>query len=399
MSEHPLALDKRSTFGRRRVAPQVCIVDRKRHIRRFLSEALEELGFITHECADADGLYQAYCAVPPDIVVLGLGPDVVEALQGLAEEGFGGKVLVVGGRGSPMLTAIQDLGENLGLAMLPALGTPYRSDELNSRVAALMPGDEPPSPPVDVAEAVDAGWLDLWYQAKVDAHTLLLSGAEALIRLRHPNWGVVPPAYFIPGAGDPHFHALSDFVVTRAMADWMYFATEYRPIRLAINLPVAVLEDPESVDRLRRQLPDHPAFDGLIIEINGAEVSRNLGLAKKIARQLRFYNIGISIDDLGAEWPLLSELDDVPFIELKVDRAFVNGCANDRLKRAACRTVLDLAKRLGASTVAEGVETREDFEAVQEMGFSLVQGFLFHKPMAARKFGRTMLGARGPVLT
>src|SRR5262245_65632169 len=110
MSEHPLALDKRSTFGRRRVAPQVCIVDRKRHIRRFLSEALEELGFITHECADADGLYQAYCAVPPDIVVVGLGPDVVEELPGLADEGFGGVVRVGGGGGWAMLTSIQELG-------------------------------------------------------------------------------------------------------------------------------------------------------------------------------------------------------------------------------------------------------------------------------------------------
>src|SRR5262249_6669416 len=203
----------------------------------------------------------------------------------------------------------------------------------------------------------------------------------------------------IPGEGDPHFHALSDFVVARAMADWMYFATEYKPIRLAINLPVAVLEDPESVDRLRLQLPDHPAFNGLIVEINGHDMNRRLGPASDIARRLRFHNIGISIDDLGAEWPLLGQLDDVPFIELKVDRAFIKGCANDRLKRAACRTILDLAKRLGATTVAEGVETRDDFRAVQEMGFHQVQGFLFHKPMAARKFARTMLAAGGGALT
>src|SRR5262245_5918970 len=126
MNEHPLAIDRRSTFGRRRVAPQVCIVDRKRHIRRFLGEALEEMGFITRECADVEGLYQAFCAVPPDLVVIGVGAEAVDALQGLAAENFIDKVLVVGGRGSPMLTAIQELGETLGLAMLPALGTPYR---------------------------------------------------------------------------------------------------------------------------------------------------------------------------------------------------------------------------------------------------------------------------------
>ena len=227
----------------------------------------------------------------------------------------------------------------------------------------------------------------------------MLSGAEALIRMRHPSWGIVPPAYLIPGEGDPHFHALSEFVIARAMADWMYFATEYKPIRLAINLPVAVLEDPVAVDRLREQLPDHPAFDGLVVEIKGADLVRKLERARDIARQLRFYNIGISIDDLGGDWSLLSRLDDFPFIELKVDRIFVNGCANDRLKRVACRTILDFANRLGASTVAEGVETRDDFRAVQEMGFDLVQGFLFHKPMPSRKFGRTMLATRGPALT
>src|SRR5262245_55332441 len=109
MNGHQLALDRRSTFGRRRVAPQVCIVDRKRHIRKFLGQALEELGFIVRECADAENLYEAYCAVPPDLIVLGLGPDAVEALEGLAAEHFAGKVLAVGGRGSPMLIAIQEM--------------------------------------------------------------------------------------------------------------------------------------------------------------------------------------------------------------------------------------------------------------------------------------------------
>src|SRR5262249_11394035 len=141
MDGHPLAVDRRSTFGRRRMAPQVCIVDRKRHIRKFLAEALEELGFITHACADTESLYQGCRAVPPDLIVLALSADAVEVLEGLAAERFAGNVLLVGGRGSPMLIAIQEMGELLGLRMLPALGTPYRSQELNSRVAALVPSD------------------------------------------------------------------------------------------------------------------------------------------------------------------------------------------------------------------------------------------------------------------
>jgi EAL domain-containing protein (putative c-di-GMP-specific phosphodiesterase class I) len=138
-------------------------------------------------------------------------------------------------------------------------------------------------------------------------------------------------------------------------------------------------------------MPDHSAFEGLIIEINSIDVVRNLERVTEIARELRFHNIAISIDDVGAEWPSLAGLSDFPFVELKVDRKFITGCADDRLKRAVCRQILDLADGYGVRTVAEGVETRADFLAVRELGFDLAQGFLFAKPMAAKKFARTML--------
>ena len=161
-------------------------------------------------------------------------------------------------------------------------------------------------------------------------------------------------------------------------------------MEIAINLPITFLQDPESMTRLCRQIPDHPAFEGLIIEVNGTDVIPNIELLKEVARELRFHNIAIAIDDLGAEWPALVGLRDFPFVELKVDRKFITGCADDRLKRAMCGRILDLADGYGARTVAEGVETRGDFLAVREMGFDLVQGFLFAKPIPAKKFARTI---------
>ena len=135
----------------------------------------------------------------------------------------------------------------------------------------------------------------------------------------------------------------------------------------------------------------------MIIEINGTEIIRNLELVKKAARQLRFHDISVSIDDLGAEWPSLLENADFPFVELKVDRKFVAGCADNRLKQVICHRIIELAGDRGARTVAEGVETKADFLAVREMGFDVLQGFMFAKPMSARKFARTML-ARKPTL-
>jgi EAL domain-containing protein (putative c-di-GMP-specific phosphodiesterase class I)/CheY-like chemotaxis protein len=386
---------KPAPFGRRKVAPRVCIAESKKHIRTFLSETLEELGFIACECSQASDMAAVIDANLPDLIVLGMSAGGVaagETLQAVAANGFGGKVLLLGPSESSVLQALLQLGEELGIAMLPPLGTPFGAERLLASVAEFLPAEVPPCPPVDAVEAMRAGWLELWYQPKIAARTLALREAEGLIRIRHPTWGVVPPAYFIPGDGDPHLRALSDFVIGRAIEDWRHFVERHGPVELAINLPIAFLEGSAAVDDLCRQMPEDSAFEGLIIEINGIEAVRNLPLVREIAGQVRPHHIAISIDDLGAEWPSLVGLDSFPFVELKVDRKFITGCADDRLKCAVCRQILDLADGYGARTVAEGVETRADFIAVREMGFDLVQGFLFAKPMAAKKFARTMLG-------
>jgi EAL domain-containing protein (putative c-di-GMP-specific phosphodiesterase class I) len=225
----------------------------------------------------------------------------------------------------------------------------------------------------------------------VDAKKLILRGAEALIRMRHPSCGVVEPAYFIPDSGDPHFQQLSEFVISRAIADWRYFLTEYGNIDISINLPVSFLQNPAALAYLYQHLPDHRAFGGLLIEINGTELIRNLPVALAVAREGRFRKVAISIDDLGAECCSLVGLQNFPFVEMKIDQQFVSGCADDRLKRAICRQIRELADSYGARTVAAGVETRGDYITVRELGFDLIQGFLFGKPMTARKFAKTKM--------
>jgi EAL domain-containing protein (putative c-di-GMP-specific phosphodiesterase class I)/CheY-like chemotaxis protein len=385
----------RTTFGQRKFRPRVCVIDTKPHIRTVLEDALENLGFVTCECARAGELALVFEVNHPNLVVIGLSIDDAEAeeiLRLLATRNFGGDLLLLGPMGSRLTANVRRLAEQLGLALLPTLHTPFSDAELTKSVASLLPAVEPPSPPVRVGEAVESGWLELWYQAQIDTRTLALHSAEALARIRHPAWGVVPPAYFIPDDGDPHFRALSEYVISTAITDWGGFAARQGPMRIAINLPVAYLAEPKSIVDLCERIPHDPAFEGLIVEINGTEVVRYLDTLNAIARRLRSYNIAISVDDVGAEWPQLVGLDDVPFVELKVDRKFVAGCANDVLKRSVCRQILDVAASYGARTVAEGVETRADFLTVREMGFDKVQGFLFARPSTAKKFARTMLG-------
>jgi EAL domain-containing protein (putative c-di-GMP-specific phosphodiesterase class I)/CheY-like chemotaxis protein len=383
-----------ATFGRRKVTPRACVADSKKHLRTFLTDVLEDLGFVTSECAKVDELGAILDTQFPDLIVLGVSVDGIEAgkiLELLARREFSGKVLVLGARESIIVKAVQQVGEESGIAMLPPLTTPFAAGTLRERVAMLLPGEPAPRPAVHVAEALHAGWLELWYQQKIDARTLVRRGAEALVRIRHPTWGVVSPAYFIPEDGDPHFQRLSEFVIDRAAEDWRYLLKQQSPTDISINLPVCFLRNRQAVRCLGERLPRHPAFGGLLIEINGADVIHNLDLLVDVTKEVRLHNIAVSIDDLGADWPALMGLDAFPFAELKVDRQFINGCANDRLKRTVCRRIIELARGYGARVVAEGVETRADFAAASEMGFDLVQGYLFGKPMGLKKFARSAL--------
>lgn len=102
--------------------------------------------------------------------------------------------------------------------------------------------------------------------------------------------------------------------------------------------------------------------------------------------------IAISVDRLGDEWAALLQLRDFPFVEIKVEPELVVGCAQDRSKRTLCRHIVRAANQLGARTVAVGVENYDDFLTARDLGFDLVQGFLFAKPMGVQNFVRSIGG-------
>jgi predicted signal transduction protein with EAL and GGDEF domain len=113
---------------------------------------------------------------------------------------------------------------------------------------------------VDLVEAERSGWLELWYQPKIDARAMVMLGAEGLLRVRHPSWGILPPAYFIGSDGDPRRQSVSEFVIRRAIDDWYRFSGERGPIEIAINLPMIFLQEATAVEYLCQSLPDHAAF-------------------------------------------------------------------------------------------------------------------------------------------
>jgi len=362
----------------------------------FLAEMLDELGFIAREAVALD-VRTTLREFRPDLIVvgpLGGGAEVRAVLQILLAHGYGGKVMLFGGRSSATLVRTHEFGESAGLAMLPPLGTPFHDRDLDMILAGFLPVRPAPPLPVDVDEALCNGWLELWYQSKINPHSLVPRGAEALVRVRHPTWGVVPPAYFIPGSSDPFLHGLSQFVIARVLADSMQFASANHHVQISIHLPLQALENIQFMDRMMEHLPEKIRENGFLITVDCVDLVNDLMLVRGIAGQLATRNIGIAISDVDARGASIAGRRDLPVAEMKVDRKFIRGCADDRIKQAHCAEIVAIARDTGARSVAEGVETQSDFLAVRDLGFDLLQGHMFAKPMAPRKFQKAILSRR-----
>jgi len=383
-------------FGRRPIPPRACIVENKTHVRMFLAEMLDELGFIACEADTLDirGMLREF---RPDLIVLGPlrgGGEVRTLLQALHSQLYGGKVMLFGGRSSAALIRTHEFGEQAGLAMLPPLGTPFRDRDLHANLTGFLPVRPPPALPVDVDEALCNGWLELWYQSKINPRSLVPKGAEALVRVRHPTWGVVSPAYFVPASNDPYLHGLSQFVIARSLADSMQFSAANHQVQISIHLPLQALEDMHFIDGMMRHIPDRVRQNGFLIAVDCVDLVNELELVRRVAAQLASRNIGMSINGIDAQGASLAGRRELPVVEMKVDRKYIRGCADDRVKQAHCAEIVAIARDTGARSVAEGVETQSDFLVVRDLGFDLLQGHMFAKPMAPHKFERAMLARR-----
>jgi EAL domain-containing protein (putative c-di-GMP-specific phosphodiesterase class I) len=304
------------------------------------------------------------------------------------------------GRDEGTLADINKVGMSHGLAMLPWLKKPFRPADLRERLVAdadsavkAPDSPRPQSRKIDLDEAIANDWLELWYQPKVDLKSQSICGAEALLRVRHPQFGVMLPICVLPPSGDPRYLPLTSFVVERAMSDWQYFCDEGHALKLAVNVPVSVVQSADFVTMVRKARPKHPKFPGLIVEITEDEMIRDPQRVREAATQLKLYDASLAVDDFGTAYSSLSRLSDLPCSEVKLDRSFVSGCADDSKKQLLCKAAVELAHGFGFTICAEGVETERDRRMLVEIGCDAAQGYLFGRPMTARMLAHILTAA------
>jgi EAL domain-containing protein (putative c-di-GMP-specific phosphodiesterase class I) len=246
-------------------------------------------------------------------------------------------------------------------------------------------------PRIEIDEALNKDWFEIWYQPKINLNRKCLAGAEALARIRHPVLGVMRPGSFLPAITEDSVARLTELAVLAALADWAVFDQAGFNLTLAINVPVSVLRKVSIPALLDRYRPSCDHWPGMILELTEDEIVRDPDLARAIANDVRLNGLQISIDHFGAGVSSLSSLRELPFSELKLDPAMTRDCATDTANAALCQTAIDLAHRFGSAAVADGIERQADLQALIAMGCDFGQGPLLAPAMPQEDFLELLL--------
>lgn len=325
-------------------------------------------------------------------------PDIdgVEFVRNLARIGYRGGLVLISGEGARILHTVQKLAQAHHIAILGAASKPVSTEQLrqllhsnakrlqeNQDGCGAVGKDFQPYTPQELEQAIAENQLVNYYQPKVDFATGALVGAEALVRWKHPQAGLVYPDQFIPMAEEHQLidlltHKVLDAAVRQAQA-WHDAGLQ---IQVAINISMdnlAALDFPDKVAQVVHQAG--LAANDLMLEVTESQLMKDPRAPLDILTRLRLKRIGLSIDDFGTGHSSLAQLRDIPFSELKLDRSFVHGADKDAALTAIVHGTLSISRQLGIKSVAEGVEDLADWHFLRGCGCDVAQGYFIAKPM------------------
>ncbi|ROH93632.1 EAL domain-containing protein [Stagnimonas aquatica] len=336
------------------------------------------------------------------------GLDGIELLRDFAELQAGAALILMSSADAKTLRAAEQLAQARQLRILGSLQKPVTSTALEQLIAHMAEPARAPAAAAAVSGEVSlaelraglaADEIEVYMQPKLGLRSGRLAGAEALARWRRPDGRLLLPGAFVPlaersGLAD----VLTQQVVRRALAAQQAWRAEGLDIPVSVNLPIDSLDHLDLPEQLSAELARHgTAPDRLILEITESGVLRDLARSLDVVTRLRLRGYRLSIDDFGTGYSSLEQLQRFPFSELKIDRAFVHGAAQDPRRRSIAESSIRLARDLQLKTCAEGVETEADYELMRELGCELVQGYYVARAMPPQELPRWAL-AREAVL-
>jgi len=241
----------------------------------------------------------------------------------------------------------------------------------------------------DLRQAIENDELHLYYQAQVNTISGEITGAEALIRWKHPKLGLVSPADFIPIAEDSGMIIdIGNWVMRTAVKQMSLWNEAGLPaVNIAVNVSQPEFRQNNFVHKVAEILQEfNVKAEFLDLEITESIAADNIDETIEILNKLHALGIKLSIDDFGTGYSSLSYLKQFKVHKLKIDQSFIQALTLEKGDDAIVISIIDLAKNLGLKTIAEGVETHEQLEYLQSKKCDEIQGYLFSKPVPRKDF-------------
>lgn len=399
-------------------AHKLLIIDDDELVGQTLKNIAEQCGFNVIFTDTALAFYEQLTLFEPDLIMVDLiMPDVdgVQLIERLADINHKAKLIIISGAGKRVVNSSALSAQEHGLEIVGLLNKPFRAAEVRQILTDFIKHNRRHTPLTnesatdekskwfpdadDLHHALENGLIQVHFQPKINSHSQLLLGFEALARWHDDGHGVVLPDYFIQLAERTHqIETLTEQVFEQAMtwfakltctvnpAQSMSLAMEPENLIMAINISVINLQNRDLPDELadcceRHGIKPHQ----VILEVTETTAMDNPTEMLDILTRLRIKGFGLAIDDFGTGYSSLAQLARLPFSELKVDRSFVMTGDESSESKAVIKSVVDLAKSLGLTSVAEGVETPGMRSYLQSIGCDILQGYAIAKPMTGEE--------------
>ncbi len=362
--------------------------------------SLRKLGVArVSNCTEGNQALAVLRTYEPDVLICDLslpGMDGISFLRIAAENAYKGNVIILSAVDKSVMKAAENLVKVYGLNLIGSLRKPLIESELLESLTKQSPHptEQAKRSKVTVLNLAElqAGFsedcLEVFFQPKVSIKTGRVIGAECLARWRHPKRGLLGPNAFISVMeANGMIDDLSKLILEKSAIHLRKWYNQGHQLKLAVNVSMDNLNQldlPEQFEAILKKVGIRPSQ--FILELTETRLMANLTVSLEILTRLRLKGFGLSIDDFGTGFSTMENLKQLPFTELKIDRAFVHGTSEDEASKAILNSSIQLGKIFHLNLVAEGVETQQDWDVIVESGCDEVQGYFIAQPMPPEQF-------------
>jgi len=330
--------------------------------------------------------------------------DGIELIGHVAARKLARAVVVLSALDPALLNTVQNMARASGLRVLGTVEKPLtvgKLAEVLEHFHSAHEEDNEDAPLVladgELADALEHDEFEPWFQPQVSLASGHVVGVEALARwVRHDQ--VVGPMRFVPELEQQGLiDRFTERILYKACRWRSRWAASGLELRMSVNVSMLNLAKVDTADRyqdLAQQAGVKPR--DVVLEITESSVMGEAASVLNVLARLRLKGFGLAVDDFGTGYSSLSQLSQIPVTELKIDQGFVTGAPGHTRKRAVVETSLELARKLDLGTVAEGVETLQEWQMLAELGCQLAQGFLITPAVAGNALPECLAHWRKP---